>query len=158
VSDVPTQVRWRETLGVVAFTAVAVLVGFPVAWSDPSGWSTVVYAVAVVVLIDVGLVYLAATRASRRTALLCVAVALGAALVQAVWVAIPFFWNVLPPFSDGVLWFASGPVVALMVTVGLFVRRPSRRYGLAVLVGSAEGFIGMFVLLALALAAAMGAD
>jgi hypothetical protein len=46
----------------------------------------------------------------------------------------------------------------LLLTVGLLVGRGTRTFGWAVLLGSVEGFAGMFVFLIAALAAALGGD
>jgi hypothetical protein len=148
--------RWTRIAGWIVVALVAAYGFWVLALELPV--ITFFLVVAAVVLLDGLLLVLAAKRRSLGVAIWCGAVALVAALVQAVWVYIPFRWNVLAPNSDGVLWFASALAVALLLTVGLLVRRESRPFGWAVLMGSAQGFIATFLFLLAALAAALGPD
>ncbi len=144
--------RRTKVAGYIALALVAVY-GFLVLALEVPGLAFLLVVASVVVL-DGLLLVVAAKRRSLRVAIWCGAVALLAALVQAIWVYIPFRWDVLAPSSDGVVWFASALALALMLTVGLLVRRESRAYGWAVLMGSAQGFVASFVVLLAAFAAA----
>jgi hypothetical protein len=115
--------------------------------------------IAGVVMLDGLLLVLAARRRSLGVAIWCGVVALVAGLVQAVWVYIPFAWDVLAQDdSDDVMWFGSALGVALLVCLALMVRRTSRPFGWAVLMGSTQGFVTAFLVILAAFAAAMGAD
>lgn len=112
-----------------------------------------------VVALDALLLVLAARRRSLGLAVWCGVVALLAALVQAVWVYIPFAWDVLAQDdSDDVMWFGSALGLALLVSLALMLRRSSRPFGWAVLMGSAQGFVAAFLVILAAFAAAIGAD
>jgi hypothetical protein len=148
--------HWTRTAGYLVVALVAVY-GFLVLATEFPVVTFFLVVVAVVVL-DGLLLVLAARRRSRRVALWSGAVALLAALVQTIWVYIPFAWDVLAPDSNGVAWFGSALALALLVSVALSVRRDSRPFGWAVLMGSAQGFAASFLAIVAAFAAAMGGD
>jgi hypothetical protein len=147
---------WTEIAGYAVLALVAAYVVLVMSTEAPGLLALIV--VAGVVALDGLLLVVAARRRTVPTAIWCGVVALLAAIAQACWVCIPFGWNVLPPNSDGVAWFGSALAVALMLTVGLLVRRESRPFGWAVLLGSVQGFVASFLVLLAAFAAAMGAD
>jgi hypothetical protein len=148
--------RWIEGAG---YAGAALFAGYGV-WvlAIELPVLTLFLVVAGVVALDGLLLLLAAKRRSVGVAIRCGMVALLAALVQAFWVYIPFRWDVLAPDSDGVLWFVSALALAVILAGGLLVRRESRAYGWAVLMGSTQGFVASFVVLVATLAAAIGPD
>jgi hypothetical protein len=148
--------RWTQIAGYAVLGLLAVY-GVLVLATEASALTALLVVVGVLVL-DGLLLARAAKRRSLSVAIWCGAAALFAALVQAVWVYIPFGWDVLGPNSDDVAWFGSALVVALVLAAGLLVRRESRPFGWAVLMGSTQGFVASFVAIAAAFAAAMGAD
>jgi hypothetical protein len=147
---------WAKAAGYAVLTLVAAYLVLVLATEEPGILAFII--VVGVLALDALLLVLAARRRTVPTAVWCGAVALVAALAQACWVYIPFAWDVLPPNGDGVAWFGSALAVALVLTVGLLVRRVSRPFGWAVLLGSVQGFVASFLVLLAAFAAAMGAD
>jgi hypothetical protein len=114
--------------------------------------------VAAVVVLDAWLLILAAKRRSLRVAIWCSVVAVLAAFVQAIWVYTVFAWDALPYFDDGFGWLGCGLVAASLVTIGLLVRRDIRPFGWAVLLGSAQGFVAMFLVVLAGLSAFYAGD
>jgi hypothetical protein len=131
--------RWTKVAGYAVVALVAAYGCWVLALELP-GLAYLLVAAAVV-LLDGLLLFLGARRRSPGVAIRCGAVAVLAALVQAIWVYIPFRWDVLATNGEGVVWFASPLALALMLTAGLLLRRQSRPYGWAVLMGSFQGFV-----------------
>ena len=114
--------------------------------------------VAGVLALDGVLIVVVARRRTVPTAIWCGVVALLAAVVQSVWVWTIFTWTALPSFGDGWGWWCCGLVVALLLAAGLLVRKASRPFGWAVLLGSVQGGVAALATLVALLAIALAGD
>lgn len=153
----PREPRRRpQVLGIVLAGVIASYALVVLAMEAPDVLAVCV--VAAVVVLDVRLVLLAARHRSRGVAWRYVAVALVAALAQAIWVCVWFASDVVSAGSDGLVRLGSAPGLATLLAAGLVVRRRSRPYAWAVLMGSIQGFVATFVVLLGALVASIGAD
>jgi hypothetical protein len=114
-----------------------------------SPWVIFGCAVGVVVAVDAFALAWVARRSGLRAAVRCGGVGLAALVIQAggVYLSLLLVLNLLTfPGSGWLFWTL--PAIALALSIVLLGRRSSRRYGWAVLIGSAEGFavfIGFFV-------------
>jgi len=148
--------RWARIAGYTVVALLAVYGSLVVASELPL--LTFYLVVAAVVVLDALLLICAARRRSLRVAVWCGVVAVLGAVVQAIWVYTVFAWDALPSFDDGFGWLGCGLAVSLLVTAGLLVRRVTRPFGWSVLMGSAHGFVTMFLLILAALSAFYAGD
>jgi hypothetical protein len=97
--------------------------------------------VAIVDLLALGAV---ARRTSRRTATRCGVVGLVALVVMAggLYLSLMVVWVWLTFPGTGWL-FWTLPAIAVLLSIGLLVRKGTRLVGSAVIVGSAEGFLAL---------------
>jgi hypothetical protein len=106
-----------------------------------------------VALVDLHVLDAVARRSARRTAVRCGIVGLAALVVQAVGVYATVAALYATDDQTSGWFFWTCPVVAVLLAAALLARRPTRLYGWAVLIGSAEGF-ATFVLFIIAAFAA----
>jgi hypothetical protein len=146
---------WTKVAGYPVLAFVAAYLLLVLATEAPA--VLVLLIVVAVLTVDVWLL-MAESRRSSRVAVWCGSLAVLSAVTQAAWVYTAFVWDALPAFGYGLAWWGCGLTLALVIGLGLLVRRESRPLGWAVLMGSMQGCVASVVVLLAAFAAAMGAD
>lgn len=122
--------------------------------SHLSPWMTFGCLAVATAIADALALVMVARRSTRRHALLCGGFGLASLTIQAggLYVSVLLVLNRFTFHGSGWL-FWTLPAAAVATSALLLSRRPSRGYGWAVLIGSAEGFAGFIAFVAAVVAA-----